>query len=578
MSPELLLGKPVDARSDIFSLGCVLYEMLSGQRLFARRTAAETMTAILNEDPPDLTGTSNTHPLGLERAIRHCLEKDPERRFQSVRDLEFNLQALLSDSGVEITGLVTKTNAQKTASRRRKTIDSLAVLPLANASADPQTEYFSDGITESIINMLSRLPKLRVMARSTSFRYKGKDIDPCVAGAELGIQAVLVGRVQFLGDRLTIGVELVKVADGSQIWGEQYNRKLADIFSVQEEISKDIADNLRLRLTKEDKCRLVKRDTMDTEAYRLYLQGRFYWNKRTEKGLTKAIEFFQQALEKDANYSLAYTGLADAYNNLGSYSIWAEAEAFPKAKAAAFKALELEETQAEAHVSLAFAMFIYDWDWAGAQKEFERALELNPDYSTAHHWYAWYLLAVGRLTAAVAEMQRAVELDPLALPINTNLGFAYYYSRQYDQAIDHFRKTLEMDATFAEAHRGLGESLEQQGLFEEAIAELQQAHTLAGGSMETLAHLGHTYALAGKRVEAQEILDRLKTCPKDKHVSSHDIANLYTALGETEDAFHWLGRAYGEHCYRLAWLKVDPKMDSLREDPRFGELLRQMHL
>jgi serine/threonine-protein kinase len=577
MAPEQVRGQAADARSDIFAFGCVLYEMVTGQRPFGRPSSAETQAAILRDEPPSLTHAGKRVPLEVERVVGHCLEKNPEERFQSARDLAFALRATLSDSGIGKSSPLAQPVQRKPQRRRRKVIQALAVLPLVNTSADARVEYLSDGITESIIHTLSHFPKLRVMARSTVFRYKGQSVDPQAVGGELAVQAVVTGKVSLLGDRLTVGIELVDVGDGSLLWGEQYNRKLADLLSIQEEISKEITENLRLKLTGAEKKFLTKRHTEDSDAYQLYLKGRYFWNKRTADGLNKAITCFEQAIAKDPSYALAYAGLADAHNNRGSYSIVPAQNAFPQAKAAAFKALELDEAFAEAHVSLAFAQFMFDWDWSGAGKEFQRALELNAGYANAHHWYAWYLLAIGQLQEALTEMKRARELDPLSLPINTNIGFVYYFARQYDEAIEQFRKALEMDANFAEAHRGLGETFEQKAMGAEAVAELRQLRILSGGSTESLGHLGHAYAVAGKRADAKEVLAELARLSKRQYVSAHDIASIYTALGENAQAFRWLEKAYKEHSYRLAWLKVDPKLDSLRADPRFADLMRRMN-
>ena len=334
--------------------------------------------------------------------------------------------------------------------RRKKAIDSLAVLPFVNVASDPQLDYLCDGITESIIHTLSHLPKLRIMARSTVFRYKGRTVDAQTVGMELGVRAVLTGNISASADGLGLSVELVDVGDGSLLWAEQYRRRQSDVLDVQQTLAREIAERLRLKLTGKDKELLRKRFTEDSEAYQLYLKGRYYWNKRTVEAFSKAITFFQEATVKDPGLALAHTGLADTYNNLGSYGIVTPREAFPRAKAAAFKALELDDALAEAHVSLAFALFMFDWDWNAAGREFERALALNPGYANAHHWYAWYLLAIGRIDEALDEMSAAEKLDVLSLPINTNIGFIFYFARRFDEAIDQFRKALDMDPTFAE--------------------------------------------------------------------------------------------------------------------------------
>jgi DNA-binding SARP family transcriptional activator len=459
--------------------------------------------------------------------------------------------------------------------------DSLAILPLANTSADPEAEYLSDGITESIISNLSQLARLRVMARSTVFRYKGRETDPQEVGRELGARAVLTGRVLRLGERLVIRAELVDASDGAQLWGGQYDRDFSDVLAVQEEIARRISESLRLKLTGEEQAQLAKRHTDNTEAYHAYLRGRYCWNKRTEEGLRKSIEYFRQAIEMEPTYALAYAGLADAYTVLGSFGISALAprEAFPRAKEAAARALEIDETLAEAHASLAFCLESYDWDWAAARREFARAIELKPDCTTAHHWYGLeYLTSVGRLDEAFAEIKRAHELEPLSLSINTDYGFLPYLMRQYDRAIDEYRKALELDQNFVYTHWKLGLAYEQKAMYEEAIAEFQKAVALSGGSPQAVVLLGHAYAVSGRRKEALKVLDELRELSEQRYVSSYRVAAIHLGLGETERAFEWLERAVEEHDAWLVWLKVDPVLDALRPDPRFADLLRRVGL
>jgi serine/threonine-protein kinase len=574
MAPEQARGLPADARSDLFSLGCVLYETVSGRRPFTGQTNVELAAAILHDDPPNLTGAGSKVPAELDRLIRHCLEKNPEARFQSARDLAFALRALVEGSDIARTPV-----AQPAPRRgRRKGIDSLAVLPLINAGADPEADYVSDGLTESILFALSRLSRLRVMARSTVFRYKGREVDPQAVGRELGVRAVLTGRLSLRGDTLSLAVELVDVTDGAQLWGEQYRRKLADVLAVQEEIARRITENLQLRLSGAEKKRLGRSPTADTDAYRLYLQGRYYWNKRTEEGLTRGITCFEQAIARDPSYALAHAGLADCYNNLGSYSFVSPREAFPRAKAAAAKALEFDTDLAEAHASLGFARYVFDWDWAGASESFRRALKLNPGSAQALHWYAAYLGLVGEWEASVAEMQRARELDPLSLPINTNLGFCYYYARQHDRAAEQFLKALEMEPAFAEAHRGLGLTYAEMGQFGKAVATLRKARSLSPASTEIVAHLGYAYALTGKHSEARRILHELDESAPRRYVSSYDRAAVYGALCEMDQAFASLEKACEERAYTLAWVKVDPVLDRLRADQRFVGVLERVGL
>jgi DNA-binding SARP family transcriptional activator len=462
-----------------------------------------------------------------------------------------------------------------------KAVNSLAILPLVNASSDPNAEYLSDGITESIINNLSQLPDLRVMAWNTVFRFKGSKIDPQTAGRDLDVRAVLTGRVLEVDDRLVIKAELINVTDGSQLWGEHYNRRLADIFVIEAEISREISDKLRLKLTGDEQQRLAKRHTDNIEAYHAYLKGRYFWNKRTDKDVRRGLGYFKQAIDLDPCYALAHAGLADSYIILGTFGIssLSPKDAFPKAKEAAVKALEIDDTLAEAHASLAIALAQYDWDWLNAAGEFRRAIELKPTYATAHHWYAFvYLTAMERLDEAIAEEMRAQELEPLSLIINTNLGTLFYLTRQYDEAIDQYRKALEIDSNFIIAYWMLGLAYEQKSMFDESIAEFQTAIALSGGSALPIALLGHAYAMSGKKDEALKVLNELHELSKRGYISSYRVAAIYFGLREAEQAFEWLQRAVEERDAWLNWLRVDPVFDDLRSDRRFQGLLKQVGL
>jgi adenylate cyclase len=459
---------------------------------------------------------------------------------------------------------------------RRAHIDSLAVLPLANASADPGTEYLSDGITESIINTLSQLPQLKVMARATVFRYKGREVDAAEVRRDLKVRAVMMGRVLQFGDNLVIKTELIDTEDGSQLWGEQYKRKAADIFEVQEEISKEISEKLRIKLTGEEKKLLVKRYTDNTEAYRLYLKGRFCLSKTTKEALNNAIKHFRQAIEIDPDYALAYAGLADAYYALSSNHLPAN-EAMPKALAAAEQALRMDETLAEAHASLGLVKAFYEWDWAGAEGEYKRAIELNPGYASAHHWYGWYLALMGRLNEAIREIKQASELDPLSLEINSDLGLSFFFARQYERAIEQFEKALEMDPNSIWTRFFMGWAREQKGDYAEAIEDYKRAAQLDDSPL-IMAALGHTYVMAGRRKEALEVLAEMKQLALTRHVSSYHFAIIHAALNEKDEAFRWLEKSYGAREEALVWLKVDPRLDALRTDARFIDLQRRVGL
>jgi serine/threonine protein kinase/pimeloyl-ACP methyl ester carboxylesterase/tetratricopeptide (TPR) repeat protein len=645
MSPEQVRGETLDARSDIFSFGAVVYEMVSGHQPFAAESAAATISTILTKEPPPLVRYSREVPGELERIVSKALRKDREQRYQTAKDLLIDLKSLSEELTFEAK-LGTSTPARSTGEsetvtsnrdarvetapqppartaeigttrtvsrdyliggvRRHKlqfaalvfllitlagvgiylelghgkAIDSLAVLPFTNVSGDPNTEYLSDGITESLINNLSQLPNLTVMSRNSVFRYKGQEADAQVVGRDLKVQAVLTGRMVQRGDNLSISAELVDVRNNSHLWGGQYNRKLSDILAVQAEISREISEKLRLQLSGEQQKRLVKRHTDNNEAYQLYLKGRYYWNRRTEEGTKRGIEYFGQAIERDPSYALAYAGIADCYNNLGTNIVGglASNDVMPKAKQAAMKALEIDETLAEAHTSLAQTRFLYDWDWPGAEIEYKRAIDLNPNYAHGHHWYSHYLLAMGRVKESLAESLRALDLDPLDLPITTHLGWHYLYAREYDRAIEQLRKALDMDSRFLPAHLFLGQAYAQEAMYDKATAELQQAIGLSRENPVMVAVLGYAYAMSGKKGEAQMILHKLNGLSKQRSVPSQEIAAIHTALGEKDQAFEWLRRAYEERYSGLVYLKNDPALDGLRSDPRFADLMRRVGL
>ena len=456
---------------------------------------------------------------------------------------------------------------------------SVAVLPLLNVSGDASAEYLSDGITESIINTLSQLPALRVLARGTVFRYKNLDVDPVSVGREMNVSAVLTGRLIQLGGSLIIRTELVDTDNGCQMWGEQYDRKASDLLSVQEEISRHISEKLRMKLSGAEEARLAKRPTTSTEAYQTYLKGRFHWNKRTQEGIEKGIEYFKRAIALDPDYALAYAGLADSYALLGAveYAALAPVEAMREAREATLKALEIDDTLAEAHASLAYVR-IFDWNWTEAEREYRRSIELNPSYATAHHWYAHYLTAMGRQTEAVIEMQRARELDPLSLPVNAGIGWHYYLTRLYDEAIYEYRKTLELDENFYMAHFLLGMALEQVSRYDEALASYRRAVSLSGGSPAMRAAPGHAYAMLGRTDEAREVLAELHALSARQFVSPYHIAVIHAALGERDEAFDWLSRACDAQSEALVWFAVDPMLDSLRPDPRFAAIMARIGL
>ncbi len=462
--------------------------------------------------------------------------------------------------------------------KRDRPIESVAVLPFENKSGNADSEYLSDGLAESLIYRLSQLSNLKVTPRSSAFRYKGKDVDAEKIGNELGVDAVMSGRLIQRGDDLTISVDLIDVRNKKTIWGEQFERKMSDLLATQRDIASTITDKLQLRLSGNDSKGISKQYTTNNEAYQLYLKGRFYWNKRNAEALKKSIEYFNQAIEKDPNFALAYAGLSDVYGQLPVYSGGSPRDNVPKAMAAAKKALEIDESIAEAHTALGFELFYYEWNVPESNKEFQRAFELNPNYATAHQWYGiWNLASTGRFDEAIAELKRAQELDRLSLIINTNLGESYIYARQYDKAIEQLRKTLELDQGFYRAHWTLGFAYELKGSFSEAIAEYQKARALDDDPRE-LAMLGHAYATSGKRDEALKALDQLKELAKRRYVSPINFVFIYVGLGEKDEAFQWLETCYQERDPQTTRLKVNPLFDPLRSDARFAELMRRVGL
>jgi TolB-like protein/Tfp pilus assembly protein PilF len=457
-----------------------------------------------------------------------------------------------------------------------KGIESLAVLPFVNASDDPSMEYLSDGITESVMNSLSQIPHLKVMARSTVFRYKGGDIDPREAGRSLGVRSVLVGFVQHLGEHLVISAELVDVEDGSRIWGEHYHRKSADIFSLQDELAREISERLQLRLSVEQKGKLTKRFTENRDAYESYLKGRYAWGKRAIEDLRRGIEYFRQAVASDPNYSLANAGIADCLVLLGLFGAEKPREIMPQAKRFAMRAIDLDGTLGEAYASLGQIKLLYDWDWAGAEADFNQAVRLSPTYPTAHQWRGEYFASMGLFDQGLADLTRARDLDPLSLIINTNLGLNYYFARRYDLAIGQLERALELEPNFFRAHLHLGMVYEQKSMYREAIAELEKARRISENSW-TLAALGHCNASLGARAEAEKILDQLLKLSRRRFVSCATIAVVYAGFEDRVDqAIDWLEKAFEERSGLLIWLKVWPIFDHLRSDERFGRLLTRI--
>jgi serine/threonine-protein kinase len=618
MSPEQVQGEPLEPCSDIFSLGVTFYEVLAGKHPFKDKSAAITMSRIMLSDPiPTERFRAQVSP-ELEAVLSKMLSKDKAARYQSAEDLLTDLRGLpaklpANDSAADVAltkQTPTETLADRILSKVRRHkwavlasalalillavaigrlvftehLDSLAILPFSYASSDPKLmanpdrEYLSDGFTESIINNLSQLNNLKVIARSSVFRYKGKDLDVQAIGRQLNVRAVLVGEIKQEGDELAINVELMDVQGNRSIWGGTYQRKIADIQSVQKEIASNVSGQLRLKLTGADKTQLAKTYTENGEAYEAYLKGRYHWNKRTDEGFKLANKFFQEAIDKDPNYALAYAGLADCYTLRSDYGFLPSKEGYALARGFVTLALKNDDSLAEAHTSLASIKAVTDWDWQGAENEYRRAIELNPKYATAHHWYAAQLLLQGRLDQALQEIRTAQQLDPLSLGINKDFAVILLYARDYEKALEQCRKTLEIEPHFGAMSTYIAQIYELQQKYPEATAELEKAHAADPEDSEVTYGLAQAYALIGKKNEALKISDELNQPAKQNVFLPKEAAYLYVLLGEKEQAVATLQKAAENHYLPVAEVKMDPRLDELRKDLRVIELLQKIKL
>jgi eukaryotic-like serine/threonine-protein kinase len=628
MSPEQLRGEPMDQRSDLFSLGVLMYEMLTATPAFSGRSTSDVIAAILEHEPVPISEIRPGVPPELQSIISIALNKDAADRYQSGREMLNDLRTLerlldhqeetigLHESKTRLPGpgngtapafsqrltrrtgrpadLVQAIRANRDVlislalivglivaallyfSKERTSYGSLAVLPFSIEGSDLEADYLGEGITESIIHAMSEHPGLQVIARSTMFRYKGQQIDPQQVGRELKVTAILMGRVLQQGDRLVVRADLIDVERGTQLWGAQYVRRPADLLAIQSEIATEISEHLRIRLSGVQRERMASQRQLSDTAYRNYLKGRYLWNRRTAEGLRAAIEHFEAAIAEEPGFSRAYAGLADCYALLPLYAGTAPEEAWPRAKAAALKALELDDELAEAHTSLAWARMNYERDWGGAENSFRRAIELNRSYPTAHQWYSLYLSAMGRHEEALREIGRALELDPLSPMINLNVGTTYYLAGRYDEALERLRRAGEMEPDFVRGRLELARIFEMKEMHEQAIPIFEE---LAGQRRpEYTAALARSYALAGRRNDAVRLLEQLLGESGHPYVNPYDLAAVYVALGETDLAFERLEHAYETNVSRLAFLRVEPMFEELRADPRFRDLARRLRL
>jgi serine/threonine protein kinase/Tfp pilus assembly protein PilF len=601
MSPEQAEGE-ADQRSDIYALGVILYEMVTGSVPFKGDTAFSVALKHKSQLPKEPKKLNPEVSDDISRLILICMEKDRERRYQRAEELLADLRNI--EEGFPLgTKIRPRRQTFATALIRKKlfipalivalaiiavvvwqlllkapSITSIAVLPLEDKSPNKDQEDFCDGLVDELIRRLTKIESLRVPAKTSSLFFKGKGSSIQEIGKALNVNIILGGTLQKAGNKLRINVHLVNVVDGYTIWSDKYERDDEDIFVLQDDISLAIVDNLQIKLLGEERAKLVKRHTENPEAYNLYVRGLYFLAKGTEEEIEKGLDYFKQAIEEDPTYALAYVGISDCYIILADFGFLSSKEAYPEVRAAAEKALEMDNTLAEAYASLGYVKFRYDWDWAGAEREFKRAIELDPNYVYAHINYSLYLSDMGRNDEAIKEAKRGLESDPLSLDSNIALGWVLYEASRYDRAIEQLQNLLEIDQNYWIAHSNLAQAYAGKGMYDEAIVEAQKAIELSGRNTVAIATLGYIYALARRRDEARKVLDDFLALSKKEHVSSFYVAIVYACLGQKDQAFEWLEKAYEERDVYLSQLKVFPLFDNLRSDPRYKALLKKMNL